>query len=571
MEAIKSFFTRILQLALCFIFAFQSGGVLDSKKAEADPALTAPNWSRWVHEHWIWEHHGTQESAVEYVNEYLSHDIPVGVTHIEPPWATALNTFQPDTEKYPDMQKLIDDLHGMDLKVLLWATCMVNEEHPGFNEAKEKGYLIKGGKTVKWWLGNGAFIDYTNPEAVEWWHSQMDTVLDMGIDGWKVDGVDPYILLLTPIKGYQNKSVSWGEYKKLSYDDFFNYTREKNGKDTVILARPVDDQLVKLGLMPASTTRDINFAGWVGDQDSTWEGMVHALNNMFSSAKYNFVSYGSDINGFRDRGQTKEVFLRWTQLGALSPIMENGGQGEHRPWMYDAEGETQALDIYRKFTALHYELIPYIYSQAAYSYELEKPTLRPQTGEYIYMLGDDILVAPFFEAGTSRRVRFPKGEWIYMFDESKVYEGGRTAEIDVPLDEMPVFIRKGAILPLEVTNSLNAHGSELSAGYTTVLVYPEIGSDKFGLYEQDKNGTMLSYTKDKNSLTIKSGESERALLFKIDGAAEPETVKFADGNSLDKVDSMEELVNKPAAYFSSDGDLWIAVKDVSSGVEVIIK
>ncbi|MCL2513684.1 MAG: hypothetical protein FWF08_07265, partial [Oscillospiraceae bacterium] len=363
-----AFFARMWRLTLCFIFVL-STGIFSPGKNVPEPTLETPDWPIWVHNHWIWEHDGDQGSTVQFAEDFRAHGIPVGVIHIEPPWATGHNTFVPRTDRYPDLQTLINDLHGMDLKVLMWATCMINDDSPNYEEARDNGYLISGGRTAKWWEGNGAFIDYTNPDAVEWWHGQMDKVLDMGIDGWKVDGVDPFIMLLTPAIG-KGGLVGWTQYKNLSYRDFFEYTREKRGRDSAILARPVDDQIFNIGLMPASTTRDINFSGWVGDQDSTWEGLVHALNNMFSSAKHNFVSYGSDIGGFRDRGQFKDVFIRWAQLGALCPVMENGGGGEHRPWMYDGDGETETLDIYRKFTLLHYELIPYIYSQAAYSYEL---------------------------------------------------------------------------------------------------------------------------------------------------------------------------------------------------------
>ena len=81
--------------------------------------------------------------------------------------------------------------------------------------------------------------------------------------------------------------------------------------------------------------------------------------------------------------------------------------------------DDETLDIYRKYVFLHHELIPYIYSQAAYSYELDKPTMRPQAGVYTYLLGDDILVAPFYETGNDRTVVYPIGTWIYLWDESK--------------------------------------------------------------------------------------------------------------------------------------------------------
>ncbi|MGI6773614.1 MAG: hypothetical protein GX264_09385 [Clostridiales bacterium] len=564
MAVVKRFFQMLLNYLLAFIFAFGSGG-FKADPARPDPSLNAPEWPTWVHEHWVWENVGDENSAREFAYGFTERDIPVGAVIIDRPWATASNTFVPDPNLYPNLAELIDEFHSNDIRVIMWATSVVNEEAPNFQEGKEKGYFLSGGRTVKWWGGKGAFLDYSNPEAVEWWHNQMDNVLDMGIDGWKVDGTDPYVMLLAPAIG-KSGIITWDTYKDQTYRDFYEYTREKLGKDRVISARPVDDQLTKLGLPLVSTSRDINFAGWVGDQDNDWSGLRHALNNMFSSAKFNHVSYGSDIGGFRNDGnQYKDVFIRWAQLGAFSPIMENGGSGEHRPWMYDDETTT----IYRKYVKLHHELIPYIYSQAAYSYELVKPTIRPQLGEYTYMLGDEILVAPMFKEGNDRTVTFPEGEWIYMFDESKTYTKS-VQTLTFGMDEFPAYIRNGAIIPLDVTDVESSFGSELNAGFTTVLMYPTEGTNKFGLYEENKTGTLLSYTKSGKNLTVTMTESDRSFLFRIFNQDAPKSVKLGEV-SLAAAASMEELVAMESGYFYDGQILWLNVSDASAGAQVNIR
>ena len=558
---ILKYISKIGYLLLCLAFVIASGGLFAADKPAADPTLAAPAWPVWVHEHWVWENEGDQASTMENAMGFVNRGIPVGAVIIDRPWSTEWNTFVPDPEKYPDLEQLIKDFHAKDIRVMMWATSIINDDAPLFQEGLDKGYYLSGGKTVKWWAGNGAFIDYTNPAAVEWWHKQMDIVLDMGIDGWKVDGSDLHSMLLLPAVGFDGRHLSWKDYRDQVYGDFFHYTREKLGNDRVISARPIDDQLLNLGIVPLLyTDRDVNFAGWVGDNDNDWAGLRHALGNMFASAAYNHVSYGSDIGGFRWDNQEafKDVFIRWTQLGAFCPVMENGGGGIHQPWEYDEE----TTDIYRKFVLLHNELIPYIYSQAAYSYELVKPTMRPQLGTYTYLLGDDILVAPFYEEGTERSVLFPKGEWIYMFDESKVYSAG-LEKLDIPLDETPAFIRKGAILPLDVSTAALGHGSALSKDYTTVAMYPVQGEKKFGLYEENKTGAMLSYVKDGGKLTVKSTATDRSLLFRIQGEGAPASV----GN-LPAAASMAELVTMNAGYFFENGITWIAVKDAAQGFEV---
>jgi len=103
------------------------------------------------------------------------------------------------------------------------------------------------------------------------------------------------------------------------------------------------------------------FSGWVGDQDPTFEGLTHSIKNIIHSAWDKYLNFGSDIGGYRsgpgDLGRNKTLFIRWAQFCAFLPMMENGGNKEHRPWKFDNTNET--LNIYRRFVAIHTELSPY--------------------------------------------------------------------------------------------------------------------------------------------------------------------------------------------------------------------
>ena len=94
----------------------------------------------------------------------------------------------------------------------------------------------------------------------------------------------------------------------------------------------------------------VMFSGWVGDQDSSSEGLKKAMYNVLKSAWNNYLNFGFDIGGYRGQNISKNIFIRWVQVGALVPFMENGGNGRHRPWAFDEE----TVDIYRKFVNLHY-------------------------------------------------------------------------------------------------------------------------------------------------------------------------------------------------------------------------
>ena len=416
-----------------------------------------PPWPEWAFHHWVWEDESTQVSATALVDDYLKHNIPVGAIIIDSPWETGYNTFKWDAKLFPDPKKMITDLHSKKVKVMMWIVSGINtDEQPLYNEAKQKDYFMKlnpfgGPAVVDWWKGKGSLLDYFNPKAVTWWHALVDQVLAYDIDGWKCDGLD-FSAWAAPWSPGKNFFVTRTQYSHAYYKDFFDYTRQKLGTDRIITARPVDTYGYPLGGLiseAAFAPREINWAGWVGDQDATFEGLRAALLNMYYSAQLNYIAFGSDIGGYREdntysTGRSKEVFVRWAQLGAFNPVMENGGGGEHRPWKFDK----QTTDIYRTFVKLHYAIIPYLMDEGAKAWAAKKSlmTFLDMT-DYRYLLGPDIFVAPMIKAGTARTVKFPTGsDWVYLFDKTKLHKGGSSANLTVPLDEYPVFLKQGSAL-----------------------------------------------------------------------------------------------------------------------------
>jgi len=453
------------------------------------------------------------------------------------------------------------------VRVTFWITANVNLDSPNYQYGLDHGYYLSDGRTVDWWKGEGSFIDFTNPDALQWWHSLMDIMLDMEIDGWKCDGTGPYLYLWIYAEGYSGIIWPW-EYMDMYYREFFNYSRERLGDDRVTLSRPFDSYGLPAGLVFAP--RDVLASGWVGDQDPTFPGMRAAMFNIFESGERAYVNVGSDIAGYReDEIRDKELFVRWAQLGALCPIMENGGGGEHRPWMYDQE----VLDIYRDFTLLHYSLKPYLYSQGADAYTAEVGLLRQietATDKYRYMLGDNLFVTPFAYEGLDRDVEFPEGTWIDWFTGTE-YTAPHYENIVFPLDRYPLYIRKGGVIPLDMGADSIVKCKEGTQAPITARIDP-LESDSFNLYEEGGSGAVISYNTE-DGLTLEISATSRDFAVWVHGNTKPASVSVQPHGDLAEKSSLEDLKAADTGWFydSAASDLWIKPGSADRGLRISVK
>lgn len=540
----------LLTVVFYFYVVYPVWGIPFNAQRHGNPPLTPP----WALECWLWEDDSNTAARVDELLEgYREHDIPVRTIVLDSPWSTRYNDFQVDTSRYPDPEKWFKKLQNSGYRVVLWMTSMVNSYSKDtrirdlevwFSQAKQNGYLVGNGYQWKWWKGTGGFIDYSNPKALKWWQSLQKTVFDYGIDGWKLDGTAT--LFTSKIFGipfpYQRTFEGWlttRNYMDLYYRQEYFHGLKMN-PEFVTLSRSIDlpythpEGFAPLDAAPVT---------WVGDQEHVWKGagtekastesdLVHegsngieeATRDILAAVKIGYGVIGSDVAGFSGRTIPPRLYIRWAQFSAFCGLFLNGGHGERALW----KRTPNELEIIRKFSWLHTELVPYMYSYVVSSHNGGRPLQKPVAGKYHYLFGDDFLIAPIYRDDLQRQVTLPPGRWRYFFDDLKLIEGGQTIQKQFPLEEFPVFIRDGAIVPLRVRRRYTRLGDENSADFLTILIYPR-EENHFTLYHVDGSGeTVIGCNANKKNVKISLNGVHKAHIFRILLSRKPSRVTLDD-------------------------------------------
>lgn len=546
----------ILFVIYYFFFAYPFRGMFFNQQRHTNPPLTPP----WALECWLWEDDSNTAGRVDtLLNGYAKYDIPVRTILIDSPWSLRYNDYEIDTLRYPDPKVWFTGLQQRGYRVVCWITNMVNSKNKNtrikesesfFKDASDKGYLAGHGEKNSWWQGEGGFIDYSNPEAMKWWRGRQQTLFDLGIDGWKLDGTATLFYTKVgpipfPYKFTKSGLMSTRTYMDHYYRDEYQHGLTQN-PEFVTLARSIDSWYHPEGFAPL----DAAPVTWVGDQKHTWEstgkmtsedkqsedlamdgidGIEMAIQNILEAAKLRYNVIGSDVAGFSGKIIPPRLYIRWTQLSAFCGLFLNGGHGERALW----HRTKQELEVIRKFSWLHTEMVPYMYSYVVTGHQGGRVLQKPIEGKYQYLFGEDFVVAPIYRDDLICKVTLPPGKWYYFFDDKTVIQGVKsvTFEREYPLDEFPVYIREGAIVPLNVQRSYTGLGSEANKGSLTWLIYP--GKDnQFTVYHPDKGGSSkVSMTNHPDRIELNLNEMKMPSVFNIRMEQKPSKLIF-DGNEL---------------------------------------
>ena len=412
--------------------------------------FAAPQYNTWIE----LTYHQNEKDILDYAQSMLDHGFPPGIFMIDDTWQHGYGTWEFDMRRFRDPKGMMDKLHKMGYKVLLWMCPFVSMDTPeyrriqfGKNPDDYRGWPTKGGfltsttkpgwggvppaARIEWWNGVSALLDFSHPNAVSWFTEQLDRLQrDYGADGFKFDGgsVSFYagrrgspVFAHDPSLSAAAQSALYGKfalkYRGSEYRNVFGFA----GKPVIMRLHDKGHNWKDLNrLIP-----DMLAAGFVG--------CPFICPDMVGGGEWSAFIPGAPFS--------QELFVRSAQVQALCPMMQFSAS----PWRYlDAANQKIVSDT----VALRQKFAPRFVELAKKAAKDGEPIMRNLEYNYPgrgyaaildeFMMGEDLLVAPVLEEGAkTRKVVLPPGKW--RADDGAVHEGPKTVEIPVTLARLPYF------------------------------------------------------------------------------------------------------------------------------------
>lgn len=378
---------------------------------------------------------------------------PCDVIHLDTGWFRTdwLCEWKFNEKRFPDPKGFIHSLKDKGFRVSLWQLPYVAEDAEQIDEARENDYIAPLTKQQASEGSNFSALDYagtidfTYPKATEWYKGLLKNLLDMGIVCIKTD-FGENIHMDAKYKGMSPELLN-NLYALLYQKAAYEVTKEVTG-DGIVWARAAWAGCQRYPLH------------WGGDSCSSWDGMAGSLKGGLHFGLSGFAFWSHDVPGFHTLPNfmnsivDDKVYMRWTQFGVFSSHMRYHGTNKREPWFYPA-----IAPMVKKWWKLRYKLLPYIYEQSKKATHSGYAVLRALIFEHPadkmcwhiddeYYFGDDFLVAPVMNSEDSRDVYLPEGEWVNFFTGECIRGGQWLKGVKVPLDEMPVYVREGAVIPV---------------------------------------------------------------------------------------------------------------------------
>jgi alpha-glucosidase len=472
----------------------------------------------------------TPESRLMEIGNRLRSDrIPADALYLDIDFEDRNRPFTVNTKAFPDLPQALATLHNMHFHV-------VAITDPHIADAPNQGYPpydsgVAGDEFLRWpngsvyvgsvWPGPSVFPDFTRASTRAWWGTLYKPFVAMGLDGFWNDMNEPSIFDshtgTIPLEVLHRIDEPGFQPRTAAHAEIHDVYGMENSRATYDGLRKLEPDTRPFVLTRATYAGGQRYAAtWTGDNSSTWNHL-RMTNPMLESLGLSGFSFsGTDVGGFAGT-PPPDLLTEWFEVAAFQPINRDHtekGTGDQEPWVGGVEQE----NIRRRYIEERYRLMPYLYTLAEETARTGLPMMRPLFLDYPdatrdkhpidvdsgveseFLLGHDLLIAPspYPEEPDSYTVEFPSSAWYdYWTGElvpptvdpppvlnappAAAEQIALTTHVQPTLAALPVFVRAGAILPIE---PLVQSTEETPQGPLTLRIYA--GDDCRGsLYTDD--------------------------------------------------------------------------------------
>jgi alpha-D-xyloside xylohydrolase len=476
-----------------FIYGGNADGVIAGMRSLTGQAPMFPYWTfgYWQSK----ERYKSQDEIVGVVKKYRDIGVPLdGVIQDWQYWGdnehwNAMEFLNP---AFPEPKKMIDDVHNMNAHIIISCWESFGPKTKQFEIMDKKGMLLN----FKTWPASSEDkwppdpakpsgvkpYDVYNPEARDiYWDFMNRGIFSIGMDGWWLDSTEP-------------------DHLEVKEEDFDNETylgsfrKVRNAYPLMAVGGVSDHQRqISANKRVFILTRSA-FAGqqrygansWSGDVVSDWNVLRNQISGGLNFSLCGIPYWNGDIGGFfpwNYRGGVenvayRELYVRWLQFGAFTPMMRSHGTDTPREiWNFGEKGSWEYNTI-EKYINLRYRLLPYIYSTSWDVTDNASSMMRALVMDFAsdkkvldinneYMFGKSILVSPVteplytenkkegstsdFNLVKSSKTYLPAGTDWYDFWSGVKLQGGQEVERPTPIDIMPLYVKAGSIIPMGPT------------------------------------------------------------------------------------------------------------------------
>jgi alpha-glucosidase len=476
----------------------------------------------------------TQARVLEVAGQLRAENIPADAIYLDIDFQEKNRPFTVDKAAFPDLAGMVEKLKTDHFHVVaitdLHIAKVSGQSYLPYETGVTGGHFVKNPDGTIYagrvWPGPSVFPDFTRQQTRAWWGSLYAGLRKDGIEGFWNDMNEPSIFdsptLTMPDSTMHRIDESGFMPRTATHAEIHNVYGMENARATYDGLLALDPGMRPFVLSRAAYAGAQRYAvTWTGDNSSSWNHLRMTTPMLENLGLSGFAFAGADVGGYAGT-PTPELLTKWFEIGAFQPIDRDHtekGTGDQEPWV----GGRLHEDIRRHFIEERYRLLPYLYTLADESSRTGLPMLRPLFFEFPdafpdhhpidvdlpasgeFMLGPDLLIAPshYLDETDSYVVELPSDGWYDFWSGARVIPAspatsetsGAASDVKAPttlqisprLDELPVFVRAGSILPLA---PLVENTAETPRGPLTLQIY--VGDHCGGSLYQD-DGTSFAY------------------------------------------------------------------------------